>query len=63
MGTAPMLPLIISMALPAMFSMMVQALYNVVDSYFVSKISEDALTAVSLAYPIQMLLIAFGSGY
>lgn len=62
MGTAPMLPLIISMALPAMFSMMVQALYNVVDSYFVSKISEDALTAVSLAYPIQMLLIAFGMG-
>lgn len=62
MGTAPMLPLIISMALPAMFSMLVQALYNVVDSYFVSKISEDALTAVSLAYPIQMLLIAFGMG-
>lgn len=62
MGTAPMLPLIISMALPAMFSMLVQALYNVVDSYFVAQISEDALTAVSLAYPIQMLLIAFGMG-
>lgn len=57
-----MLPLIISMALPAMFSMLVQALYNVVDSYFVAQISEDALTAVSLAYPIQMLLIAFGMG-
>ena len=47
MGTAKMLPLIISMSLPAMFSMLVQALYNVVDSYFVSQVSENALTAVS----------------
>ena len=62
MGTARMFPLIVSMALPAMFSMLVQALYNVVDSYFVSQISEDALTAVSLAYPVQMLLIAFAVG-
>lgn len=62
MGTAKMLPLIISMSLPAMFSMLVQALYNVVDSYFVSQVSENALTAVSLAYPIQMLLIAFAVG-
>ena len=52
MGTARMFPLIVSMSLPAMFSMLVQALYNVVDSYFVSQISEDALTAVSLAYPV-----------
>ena len=56
MGTAPMLPLIISMSVPAMFSMLVQALYNIVDSYFVSLVSEDALTAVSLAFPIQTSL-------
>lgn len=62
MGTAPVFPLILSMSLPAMFSMLVQALYNVVDSYFVAKISENALTAVSLAFPIQNLLIAVGVG-
>ena len=54
--------LIITMSLPAMFSMLVQALYNIVDSYFVSIISENALTAVSLAFPIQTLLIAL-AGY
>ena len=62
MGTRPMLPLIISMALPTMFSMLVQALYNVVDSYFVAQVSEDSLTAVSLVFPIQTLLIAFAVG-
>ncbi|WP_243111075.1 MATE family efflux transporter [Acutalibacter sp. 1XD8-33] len=62
MGTANMLPLIFSMALPAMFSMLVQALYNIVDSYFVSQVSEKALAAVSLAFPIQNLLIAFAVG-
>ncbi|MEE8705169.1 MAG: MATE family efflux transporter [Oscillospiraceae bacterium] len=62
MGTRSMFPLIISMALPAMFSMMIQALYNVVDSYFVAQISENALTAVSLVFPIQSLLIALGIG-
>ncbi len=62
MGTADMLPLIFSMALPAMFSMLVQALYNIVDSYFVSQVSEKALAAVSLAFPIQNLLIAFAVG-
>ncbi len=62
MGTAKMLPLILSMALPAMFSMMVQALYNIVDSYFVSQVSEKALAAVSLAFPIQNLQIAFAVG-
>ncbi len=62
MGTAPMLPLIFSMALPAMFSMLVQALYNIVDSYFVSQVSEKGLAAVSLAFPIQNLLIAFAVG-
>ena len=64
MGHAPMLKLIMSMSLPAMFSMLVQALYNVVDSVFVSQIStgDAELTAVSIAFPIQMLLIAFGVG-
>lgn len=57
-----MFRLIISMSLPAMFSMLVQALYNVVDSYFVAQISEDALTAVSLVFPIQTLLIAVAAG-
>jgi len=54
--------LLLSMAVPMMLSMMVQALYNVVDSIFVSRISEDALTAVSLAFPVQNLLIAIGVG-
>ena len=62
MGTAKMLPLILSMALPAMFSMLIQALYNVVDSYFVAKYSDKALSAVSLAMPIQNLMIAFAVG-
>ena len=48
MGTMPIRKLLVSMSLPAMFSMLVQALYNIVDSMFVSEISEDALTAVSL---------------
>ncbi len=50
------------MAVPAMFSMLIQALYNIVDSYFVAQISQNALTAVSLAFPIQNLLTAFGVG-
>lgn len=62
MGTAPVFPLILSMSFPAMLSMLVQALYNVVDSYFVAQISENALTAVSLAFPIQNLLIAIVVG-
>ncbi len=62
MGTMPENKLLISMAVPMMLSMLVQALYNVVDSIFVAKISEDALTAVSLAFPVQNLLIALGSG-
>lgn len=45
-----------------MFSMLVQALYNIVDSYFVSQVSEKGLAAISLAFPIQNLLIAFGVG-
>ena len=62
MGTGKMLPLIVSMALPAMFSMLVQALYNIVDSYFVAQYSTEGLAAVSLAFPIQNLLIAFSVG-
>lgn len=62
MGTAPMFKLIMSMALPAMFSMVIQALYNIVDSVFVSQINGHALTAVSLAFPIQMLIISVAVG-
>lgn len=62
MGTAKMLPLILKMALPAMFSMLIQSLYNIVDSYFVAQIGQNALTAVSLAFPIQNLITAFGVG-
>lgn len=62
MGTDPMFPLIIRMALPAMFSMLVQSLYNVIDSFFVAKYSSAALSAVSLAFPIQNLIIALGLG-
>ena len=62
MGVMPIDRLIISMSLPIMISMLVQALYNIVDSIFVAKISEDALTAVSMAFPIQNLMIAVGAG-
>ncbi len=58
----PVFSLILSMSLPMMFSMLVQAFYNVVDSYFVAKISENAITAVSLAFPVQNLMISFGVG-
>lgn len=57
-----MLPLLLGMSLPAMFSMLIQALYNVVDSIFVARFHPDALQAVSLAYPLQMILISFGVG-
>lgn len=57
-----MFPLILSMSLLAMFSMLIQALYNIVDSYFVAQVSEKAVSALSLAYPIQNLLIAFAVG-
>lgn len=62
MGSTPIFKLIMSMSLPAMFSMIVQALYNIVDSIFVSQYSMDGLTAVSLAYPLQMLIISVGVG-
>lgn len=62
MGTMPVNRLLLSMSLPMMLSMLVQALYNIVDSIFVAMISEDALTAVSLAFPMQTLMIALGGG-
>ena len=62
MGVAPMLPLIFSMSLPAMFSMLIQSLYNVVDSIFVSKLSEKSLTSITLAFPIQILIISIAVG-
>ena len=62
MGTMPVNKLLVSMSLPMIASMLVQALYNVVDSVFVAQISENALTAVSLAFPIQSLMIAVSSG-
>ena len=62
MGVMPVGKLLISMSLPIMISMLVQALYNVVDSMFVAQINENALTAVSLAFPIQNLMIAVSTG-
>ena len=62
MGVMPIKRLVITMSLPMMASMLVQALYNVVDSIFVSKICEDALTAVSLAFPAQNLMIGVATG-
>ena len=62
MGVMPVNKLLITMALPMIISMLVQAMYNIVDSIFVSRICEDALTAVSLAFPMQNLMIAVASG-
>lgn len=62
MGTMPVPRLLISMSLPMMLSMLVQALYNIVDSIFVAQINENALTAVSLAFPVQSLMIAISAG-
>lgn len=62
MGVMPVRKLLVSMSLPIMISMLVQALYNVVDSIFVGQYSEQAFTAVSLAFPIQLLIIAVAVG-
>ena len=62
MGVMPINRLLITMAIPMMISMLVQALYNIVDSIFVSYYSQKALTAVSLCFPIQTLMIAFAGG-
>lgn len=63
MGTKKVLPLLVSMSIPPMVSMMIQALYNIVDSMYVARVSEDALTAVSLAYPLQNLILAVSVGF
>lgn len=62
MGIVPVNKLLISMSLPMMISMLVQALYNIVDSIFVSRIAETAVRAVSLSFPLQSLMIAIASG-
>ena len=62
MGTMPINKLLITMAAPMIFSMIIGALYNIVDSIFVSNYSENALTAVSLAFPIQNVIVALGTG-
>ena len=58
MKEQPVLKLIVSMALPMVISMMVSSLYNIVDSFFIARISEDAMTALSLVYPVQNLINA-----
>lgn len=62
MGTMGINRLVMTMALPMMVSMLIQALYNIVDSVFVARYSQDALTAVSLCFPVQSLMIALASG-
>ena len=62
LGTLPVDKLLVKMAIPMVISMLVQSIYNIVDSMFVSRVSEDALTAVSLAFPVQNILIAFAVG-
>ena len=62
MGTMDINPLLVKLSVPMMISMLVQALYNVVDSVFVSHVSESALTAVSLAFSLQNVMIAVGVG-
>ena len=57
MRTKPILPLVLSMALPMMLSMLINSLYNIVDSMFVARLGEQALTAVSLVYPLQTLIV------
>ena len=62
MGTRPVLPLLLSMSVPPMISMLIQSMYNVVDSIFVARLSQNALTAVSLAFPLQNLVLAVAVG-
>lgn len=57
------LPLVLSMSLPMVISMAVNSLYNIVDSYFVAKLSEDAMTALALVYPVQNLINAIAIGF
>lgn len=62
METMPIRRLVVNISMPLMISLLVQSLYNIVDGMFVAQISEDALTATSLAYPIQMLMVAVSVG-
>ena len=62
MAVMPIPKLLFFMSLPAMFSMLIMAMYNIIDSMFVSRLGEDALTAVTLVFPIQMLLVAVSVG-
>ncbi|MCM1165104.1 MAG: MATE family efflux transporter [Lachnospiraceae bacterium] len=62
MGTMPVQKLLITMSLPMVISMFVQAMYNLIDSIFVAQINQDALTAVNMAFPMQSLMIAFQTG-
>ena len=62
MGTRPMLPLLLTMSFPPILSMLIQSLYNVVDSIFVARIGQDALTAVSLTFPLQNIILAVAVG-
>lgn len=62
MGYHPIFPLLMRISLPMVFSMLIQAMYNVVDSLFVARLGEDALSAVSLAFPVQNLMIAVSVG-
>ena len=62
METMPINKLLLNMAAPMILSMIIGALYNIVDSIFVSNYSEDALTAVSLAFPIQNIIVSLGTG-
>ena len=63
MKERPVFPLLVSMALPNVISMLVNSLYNIVDSLFVAQISENAMTALSLVFPIQNLLDAIAIGF
>ena len=62
MVTKPIFPLLLSMSLPVMLSMLIQSLYNIVDSFWVAKLGTDALTAVSLAFPLQNIILSVGVG-
>ena len=63
MKEKPVFPLLVSMALPMVISMLVNSLYNIVDSFFVAQISEDAMTALSLVYPVQNFVNAVAMGF
>lgn len=62
MANKPIFPLLMKMAIPPMLSMLIQSMYNIIDSIFVAKLGEKALTALSLAFPLQNLSLAFSVG-